>query len=529
MKNRYLTLTLVSAILFFLLSCRHSPPPPAGMTGNENAEAYLAAENEYAGKWLADHNSLLNKIKKEVDEHALSLPKESVSLNDSVLEAAAPWKILVKNGKEVHAISNTGGKSIDRIIYTEPDPALKVSLKASDSKTYIFIISCSGTSSEIRVLPFSCKNLKPLLMQERKPGVIYSAEHFGGNNIWILSNDNAPRHTLLIAPDRNPVSSTWKAAVKENDSVFIAGFTLIDLKYLVLVQRRNLSTSIQITGIFEKNDKDAPIENVINFPEPEGRITGLMYDSKEDKLVFIYSSIITPPTCYTYGIHSMHLGIRWKKQLKNYVQDDYKAEVVWASGKDNLRVPVSVLRKREIENPESARPLLLFIDSENRECMESCFTPELLSLLNRGFCIARIHLPAAGLKIAEASDMVAKAISALSEKKLAQTGMITLLGKGSDALIAIGAFNLHPAWIRTLVLCSPAYNENIVTTPTPDTYIVIEPEDQDKGLPGLKLGSEIRKHLKPENTLLMKNKSVQDQDFTPGLITFILISNGIQK
>jgi hypothetical protein len=519
----------MSVILFFLLSCRHSPPPPAGMTGNEHAEAYLAAENEYEGLWMADHSSLLNKIKKELDEHALALPKGRGPVNDSVLEAAVPWKILVKNAKEVHAISNAGGKSIDHIIYTETDPAFKVSLKASDSKTYIFIISCSGKSSEIRVLPFSCNNLKPLLMQERKPGVIYSAEHFGGNNTWILSNDNAPRRTLLIAPDMNPVSSRWKAAVKENDSLFIDNYKLIDLKYLVLVQRRNLSTSIQITGIYEKNDKEAPIENVINFPEPEGRITGLTYDSKEDKLVFIYSSIITPPTCYTYGIHSMHLGIRWKKQLKDYVQDDYKAEVVWASGNDNLKVPVSVLLKREIEKPESDRPLLLFIDSENRECRESCFTPELLSLLNRGFCIARVHLPATGLKIAEASDMVAKTISALAEKKLAQTGMITLLGKGNDALIAIGAINKNPVWMKTLVLCSPAYEENIVTTPAPDTYIFIDPEDQDKGLPGLKMGSEIRKRLKPENTMLMKNKSVQDQDFTPGLITFILISNGIQK
>jgi len=529
MKNRYFSLTLKSVILFFLLSCHHSPEPPAGMTEKGNAKACLSAENEYAGKWLADHKSLLDKIKKELDEHSLSFPKGTGPVNDSVLEASAPWKILVKNSKEVHALSNTGGKTIDQVIYTEPDPAFKVSIQASDSKTYIFIKSLSSQSSEIRVFPFSCKNLKPVLMQERKPGVIYSAEHFGGNNIWILSNDNAPMRTLLIAPDRNPVSSRWKAAVKENDSLVIDNFTLIDLKYLVLVQRRNISTSIQITGIFEKNDKEAPVGNVINFPEPEGRITGLTYDSKEDKLVFIYSSIITPPTCYTYGIHSMHLGIRWKKQLKNYVQDDYKAEVVWAGSKDKGRVPVSVLRKREIEKPESPGPLLLFIDSENRECKESCFSPEFLSLLNRGFYIASIHLQVPGLKNAEASDLVAKAISSLAEKKLAQTGMVTLWGKGSNALVALSVFNEHPGWIRTLVLDTPAYEGNIVSKPASDTYIIIDPQDQDKGLSALKLGSEIRKYLKPENTLLMKNNLVQDQDFKAGLITFILNSNGIQK
>jgi len=529
MKHQYLSLALMSVILFFLTSCRHSPKPPASMTENQNAKEYLLAENEYAEKWLANYNSLQNKIKTELAGNTLTLPPGQVAGIDTLIQAADPWKIIVKNGKEVHAVSDAGGKIIDKIIYTEADPAFKVSLKASASKAYIFIKSGSDQSTEIHVFPYSCKNLEPVLMQERKPGVIYSAEHFGGNNIWILSNDNAPMRTILIAPDRDPVSKRWKAAVKENDSLFIADFTLVDLKYLVLVQRKNLSTSIQITGIFEKNDKEAPVENVINFPEPEGRITGLVYDSKDDKLVFTYSSIITPPTCYTYGLHSMHLGIRWKKQIKNYIQDDYKAEVVWAGSKDKVRVPVSTLRKRETDNQGQARPLLLFIDTDNLQCSESCFSPDLLSFLDRGYCIARLHFPSTGLKNNEGPDLVSATIASLTEKKLAQTGLVTLLGNGNAALIALNTFTAHPAWIRTLVLENPSYGENLATMPAPDTYIIADPGDKDKGLASLKLASEMRKLIKPENTLLVRNAPVQDQDFKSGLITFILISNGIQK
>ena len=93
MKHRYLSLTLTSVVLFFLLSCHHSPTPPAGMTGSIQADAYMAAENDYAGKWLADYNPLLDKIKKEqwqtpyklydflktMDLHGYKMPRQSAA------------------------------------------------------------------------------------------------------------------------------------------------------------------------------------------------------------------------------------------------------------------------------------------------------------------------------------------------------------------------------------------------------------------------------------------------------------------
>ena len=238
-----------------------------------------------------------------------------------------------------------------------------------------------------------------------------NGEKASGNTFWMLSDENAPMRCILIAPDRSTGPGSWKAAVRQNDSVYIDDFTLINRQYLVLVQRKNLNTSIEITDIYP--EKKSGVENKINFPEPEGRISQLSYDKDEDKLVFIYSSIITPPTCYTYGIHSMHLGIRWKKRISNYNQEDYKAEVIRLNGSNNGGTLISVIRKRDMEPAKGSAPLLLFIETSKPWEQTRTFDPDLLSLLDRGFIVARLFIPEKDVSETEKNGMITKCISSL--------------------------------------------------------------------------------------------------------------------
>jgi len=534
MKNHQLLPLTFACMMLVMASCKMKPHPPEAMKlpGNENsAMDYSKAENEYARKWLDRFSSLRNTIQTELISREYTLPPEQTGSNDSVLTAGKPWNIVVRNGKEVHAHSGGNEKAEDRIIYTENDPEFKVSLRISSSKDFIFIKSTSDQSSEVRILPFSCKSLKPVLIQERKPGIFYKADHFGGNNLWILSNDNAPMCCLLIAPVKAPGSAHWKAAVRENDSVFIDNFTLIDLQDLILIQRKHLNTSIELTSISPDKGKAASIENVINFPEPEGLISDLSYNRADDKLVFRYSSIITPPTCYTYGIHSMHLGIRWKKQIKNYVPDDYKAELIWAVGKNNSRIPVSLIRKRALDLQDGTNPLVLFIESGKFNEQKNDFNPELLSLTDRGFYIARVHVSTAAFTEPACLDMIAEVVSALIEKKYTSPGLITIAGKESGALIAFNTALEHPAWVRVLVLEAPVFSCSSGSSEVPYIYLDACTYNPDNGFKGLSLAAALRKITKPGNTLLVNTRMEQspDRGIKAGLITFILSSYGINK
>jgi protease II len=534
MKNHQLLSLTFVCFLLVMASCKMKPQPPEAMKlpTNENSERdYSKAENEYASKWMERFGSLKKTIQAELLGRKYNLPPEETAGNDTAVTAAEPWSLFVKDGKEVHAVSKGKGKTENIIIFTENDPAFTVRLRTSSSKNFIFIESTSAGSSEVSMLPFSCKSHKPMLIQERKLGVFYKVKHFGGNNLWILSNDNAPMRCLFIAPVLAPGPAHWKAAVRENDSVFIDDYSLIDHRYLILVQRRNLRTSIQITSIYPEDDKEASVENVINFPEPEGRISDLSFNQADSKIVFRYASILTPLTCYTYGIHSMHMGIRWKKQIKNYVPDDYKAEVFSAAGKNNVRIPVSMIRKKDLDRMDGTNPLLLVIETGKPGEQNNDFSPEMLSLTDRGFFIAVVHISPAASSERECIDKVTAVVSAMIDKKYTSAGLVTISGKGDGAMLAFNIANEHPAWVKALILESPDFSCNTKNSTAPYIYLNTFTARPDKASAGLALASALRKITKPENTLLVSNDndSSPDQNYKAGLITFILSANGIDK
>ena len=297
MKKHYLLLIILPGMMCILASCNTKPKPPdaANLSVNDiPAQNYAKAENEYTGKWLDQFSSLRKTVSDELISSVYTIPAEQSVRNDTMVKVCGIWKIFVKNGKEVHALSTENGKAVDRVIFTENDPEFMVSLCTSSSKKYFFIESISAQSSEVRFLPVSSKSLNPALVRKREPGVLYTVDHFGGNLFWILSNEHAPNRCILIAPAEAQYPANWKAAVRENDSVFIENYTVIGGQYMILVQRKHLSTSLEITSIYQEKKQEYSIENKINFPEPEGRISDLFYDQNEDKLVFRYSSIITP-------------------------------------------------------------------------------------------------------------------------------------------------------------------------------------------------------------------------------------------
>ncbi len=532
MRNYPLFPLAFICLVLITASCKMKPNPPEAMKlpGNGNSvKAYVKAENDYTEKWFDRYSVLKNTVSSELAGRRYSAEASQSQLNDSIFESP-DWKIIVMNRNEVRLQPTGKNKQAGRVLYTEPDPAFRVSIRTSSSGNFIFMESISGFSSEVRLIPASLKSLKPLLLQERKKGVFYRADHFGGNNIWILSNENAPMRCLIIAPVSSPGSERWKAAVKENDSVFIDSYEVIDEKYLAIVQRKHLGTSIEITSLYQEV-KGPGIENKINFPEPEGQISDLSYSGKDDKLVFTYSSIITPPTCYTYGIHSMHMGIRWKKQIKLYEQDNYKASVITAVGNKGERIPISLISKRDEESLSRPKPLLLLIMPGEPWEYGKGFSPYLISLIDRGFALACVHVPLNNTSGDMGSQIINAAAAALIGKQITSAGLITLVARDPASVPAVKSACDHPEWFRALTLESPQAANISCLSDIPFVCIYTD-QNQLTGKEGQPaMVSEIRKLTKEGNTLLLisGDRRVKEENMMAGLLTFILAANGINK
>ena len=238
-----------------------------------------------------------------------------------------------------------------------------------------------------------------------------------------------------------------------SDSAYIEDFLVVNLQCLVLVLSNNLSTSIEIIDIF--TDKKSGAEIKINFPEPEGRITDLSFDKENDRLEFVYSSCVTPPTCYAYGIHSMRLGILWKSKIQSFTREDYKAEILILRGKSGRKIPVSVVRKIEEVTSDKPAPMAVFADCLKQGSPVSNFNPARLCLLNRGFTIVSLHIPSADSSVQGGNDLISDVVSSLIHKGIASPPLITLTGTGQAATMAYHCAQGHSTWFKTLVLENP--------------------------------------------------------------------------
>jgi len=528
----YRLFPLIALIMLSAASCKTKPDTPEPIQFSETgnlSRAFSKAESEYSEKWLNRFKSMRTKVMAEITGRQYSAPPEEFATGDTVFAGNGQWKLFVSKGREILAVKSGKSDEAGQVIYTETDPAFSLKLRTSGSKAFIFIESLSPTTSEIRYLQSGNASIKPQIIQERKEGVFYRPEHFGGNNIWILSNEKAPMRCLLIAPSSAPGPAYWKTAVKENDSVFIDGYTVLNLQYLVLVQKKHLATSIEITDIYP--DRKSGLENKISFPQPEGNITSLTYDKDESKLSFRYSSMITPLTSYTYNLQTMHMGIRWKKKLTSYNQDNYKAQVLYASGKENSKYPFAVLRKFRAEEPEVPGPLVLFVEREDPLGIKDAFSPELFSLLDRGFTVARLRIPQNSTSPADDDAIVTSAISRLISEKFSSPGIVSLACRGDLVHAAIRLAAKDPAMFRAIVMDSPVLIETLDVPGIPFSLVYADTSGNGKGLDQLRTASLFRQNMKDDNEfmLLQGNGRLSEPAQQAGLITFLLSAYEIRK
>src|SRR5438552_17498617 len=75
-------------------------------------------------------------------------------------------------------------------------------------------------------------------------------------------------------------------------------------------------------------------------------------------------------------------------------RDDYATERIWATASDGVRVPTSLVYRRDLHRNSS--PLLLYGYGAYEHSNDPMFDPARLSLLDRGFVFAVAHVRGGG-------------------------------------------------------------------------------------------------------------------------------------
>jgi oligopeptidase B len=405
------------------------------------------------------------------DEYRLIIRKfDDQTFIDSIKEniSGAAWAgdsksvVFVKNKKEVRV--HQVGKPVeqDKIIYLEKRDGLYVDVDLSKSEKFLFITSRNNESSECSFLRSDLKSLNPILIEGIREGHTYFADHYGSDIFLILSDQGSQNRKLFKSFISTPSEKNWRMVLEGSDGYYISYYTIIEEKYLILIEKKDLIASLRLIDL-SIGGKD----NKITFKEPDGHMEFLYYDKDKQKIVFSFASMLTPVSVYSYDLDSRRLTVRRQPLIKDYKKENYIVDLLWATANDGTKIPISMIHKNGMKQSDGLNPLYLHAYGSYGNTPVFDFNPAMISLLDRGFFLASAHVRGGGDlgrewwnagKLMKKRNAVTDYIACadyLIKQGYTSKGMITAAGSSAGGLVIGAAVNQRPELFRSALLIDP--------------------------------------------------------------------------
>ncbi|MDI9238493.1 S9 family peptidase [Lysobacter sp. LF1] len=278
--------------------------------------------------------------------------------------------------------------SQDVLVYEEKDDSFYMGIDRSRDDKYICIGVESTVSSEMRCAPASSPE-KFVVLAPRERDVEYQADHLGDR--WVIRT-NAPgadgkaakNFKLVTAPSDSTSRKQWTDFVPHRDDVFVEGFELFD-GFTVVAERSDALERLRVL----KGDGH---EEYVKADEPAYAM-GLAVNSEHDTpwLRYSYTSLTTPGTTYEVNVLTGERKLLKREPVIGYDPDKYVTERVWATARDGVKVPVSLVYRRGFEKNGKAA-MLQYAYGSYGSSTDPRFNGPVVSLLDRGMVYAIAHI-----------------------------------------------------------------------------------------------------------------------------------------
>ena len=275
----------------------------------------------------------------------------------------------------------------DVLVYQEDDDTFTCYVSKSKSRDYIFIHSQSTLSSEYRFLSAENPEGNWKLVQQRTSELEYSVEHYG-DEFLILTNDKEAKNFKLVkAPVVAPGKENWIDLIPHQEDVLIEGFEVFR-DFLVIDERYQGLNRINIRSWDGVGSHD------IVFEEPAYAVwIGHNPEFDSQVLRFGYNSLTTPGSIYDYDMNSHHrVLLKQHEVVGGYNADEYQSERIWATAGDGVKIPISLVYKKELFRKDGSNPLLQYGYGSYGHSIDAVFSSGRLSLLDRGVVFAIAHI-----------------------------------------------------------------------------------------------------------------------------------------
>src|SRR5688500_277794 len=219
--------------------------------------------------------------------------------------------------------------------------------------------------------------------------------------------------------------------------------------------------------------------------------------------------MITTGSIYDYNMDKKEKELKKQQEIVGgYNKEEYITERSFATARDGVKVPVSIVYKKGIQK-DSGNPLLLYAYGSYGNSMDAYFDRDKLSLLNRGFIYAIAHIRGGqemGRQWYEDGKMLKKKNTFtdfidcgefLIKEKYTSKGHMYAMGGSAGGLLMGAIVNMAPDLWNGVVAAVPFVD--VITTMSDPTIPLTTNEYDEWGNPENK-----------ENYMYMKSYSPYD-------------------
>ncbi len=276
-----------------------------------------------------------------------------------------------------------GGKLT--LLFEEKDELYRIGVTRTKDRRYLSVGSMSTDTTQWRYLDSKTPTGEWKVFLPREKGHRYAFEHRLGV-FYVRTNKGAPNFRVVRVATDDPRPELWTDLVPHRDDVLVSGFEVF--ADFAVVQER-----AQALNRFRVFDFKAGSWREITFPEAAYAASpGATPEFASTTCRINYQSMVTPPCVYDYDFATLARTLKKQQEvLGGYDPANYITERLWATARDGVKVPLSIVHKLGIARDGKA-PLWLYGYGSYGFAMPAIFDSERVSLLDRGVVYAIAHI-----------------------------------------------------------------------------------------------------------------------------------------
>lgn len=390
----------------------------------------------------------------------------------------------------------------DKLVFEEKDDTFYTYVYKSKSRKYIIIGSSSTQTSEYQILPANQPTNQFKVFQPRVRDLEYSISHYNDSFYIITNKDKATNFKVQKTNENSTLKENWVDVIPHRQDVLIEDIEIFK-DYLVVNERKNGLNQLRIISWDKKEDyyldfkSETYTANIGNNPD---------FDSQF--LRYTFNSLTNPSSVIDYNFKTKEKTVKKEQEVldSNFDKNNYTSKRVWATARDGVKVPMSIVYKKGIKL-DGTNPVLQYAYGSYGSTIDPYFSTIRLSLLDRGFIYVISHIRGSeylGRPWYEDGKLLKKmntftdfidCSKYLIENKYTSPKHLYAMGGSAGGLLMGAIINLNPELYNGVIAAVPFVD--VVTTMLDDSIPLTTGEYDEWGNPNKEIYYNYMKSYSP--------------------------------